>query len=481
MSPTTTSSFNTKRLRPSSLTHPSSPDLTPIRIALLGCGTIGREVARVLLEEGPSRGLELVSVLVRDPARPRGLPDRLHSLAHCKGLFTGDLNDVLRAKPDLAIEVLGGLGASADIVRTLLDSRIHVVTANKTLIAHHARELRALAASRGVRLRHEATVAAGVPLFAALHQLRGDRVTRLRGVINGSCNYILTRMERTGETLQHAVHAAAAEGLVEPDPSADISGRDSAEKLCVLAGELGFHLDPGDVHVTGIEALEPGDLRAAARDGRAIRLISELAVQSSPADGMTPDHQPPARIHASVSPVLIPRSHALAKLTGAENAIEITAELAGTLVLRGLGAGPKPTTSAILGDVHAIAAGIRHSRDAQRGNLHADAEPEPETQPGPIHRHTPARSHQPIATATPVHIRCQSDSSPPALLDALRRDGLEPVEIIFDGPIARILTNAPESPGTTPRPGQALRQLVRDRSLLVIPAWHDRTPRAESA
>lgn len=481
MSPTTSTTPFAKRVRASALTHPPRPYHAPIRIALLGCGTIGREVARVLLEEGLSRGLELVSVLVRDPARPRGLPDRLHSLAHCKALFTSDLNDVLRAKPDLAIEVLGGLGASVDIVRSLLGSRIHVVSANKTLIAHHARELRALAASRRVRLRHEAAVAAGVPLFAALHQLRGDRVTRLRGVINGSCNYILTRMERTGESLQQAVHAATAEGLVEPDPSADLSGRDSAEKLCVLAGELGIHLHPRDVRTTGIEALEPNDLRAAAREGRAIRLIAELSVQSSPTDESTPRLQPSACIHASVSPVLIPRSHALAKLTGAENAVEIEAELAGTLVLRGLGAGPKPTTSAILGDVHAIASGIRHSRDPQQADDATDTEPHPLTEPEPTDRHALSRSHGPTSATTPLHIRCRSESDPLALLDALRRDGLEPLEIAFDGPIARILTKAPDTPNAATHHWPALQQLTGDRTLLVIPAWNARTPRAASA
>lgn len=325
---------------PRTHSHTNSP---PVRVALLGCGTVGREVAHSLAAQGPRLGVELVSILVRDGHKDRGVPH---------GLLTTSFDHVLDTKPSIAIEVLGGVSPAYEHVRELLSRGIHVVTANKMLLAAHGPALRAQAASSGARLRHEAAVGAGIPLFAALHQLRGDRVRGLRGVINGSCNFILTHMERHGVGLRAALDAALARGLVEPDPSADVSGRDAAEKLCVLAAELGLALSPADVQTTGIEGIGVDDLRHARRSGRALRLVAELEI-----------HESAAGVHATarVGPALLSTQHPLAQLEGEENAIQIDAELAGSIVLRGRGAGPRPTASAILGDVVTIASGHRSS------------------------------------------------------------------------------------------------------------------------
>lgn len=307
----------------------------PARLALLGCGTVGLRVARLLIDRAESLGVEVVRVLVRDRARDRGLDP---------GLLTDRFEDILDARPDLAIEVLGGVDPAAGFVTALLERGVPVVTANKTLLAHRGRELEQASSATGAALACEAAVCAGVPLLASLRHLAGDRVRAIRGIVNGSCNYILSRMEEAGLTQARALAEAARRGLVEPDPSADLSGRDSAEKLCVLARAAGLaDLDPSQVGCTGIEGVTPEDIRAAARDGRVIRLLAEIE---------------PGR--ASVGPVLLQRDHPLAGVRREDNGVLIEAELAGSLFLRGPGAGPGPTASGVLGDVVRVLALPEH-------------------------------------------------------------------------------------------------------------------------
>jgi homoserine dehydrogenase len=311
----------------------------PARIALLGCGNVGSAVARRLVEDGPRLGLELVSVLVRDRRRGRGLP---------AGLFTDRFNDVLNADPDLAIELLGGVEPAAGFVETLLRRGIPVVTANKTLVAHRGTTLEQMAMEGDVELACEGSVCAGVPVLAALRQLAGDRVTAVRGIVNGTCNYILSRMEEAALDMPDALAEASRRGLVEPDPTADLSGQDSAEKLCVLARAARIaDLTPGLIPRTGIEGVTPADIRAAARAGRVIRLLAEIE-----ADGT-----------ARVGPALLPRSHPLAGVRREDNGVFIEARDAGSLFLRGPGAGPGPTTSAVLGDVLRVLVRIPASLD----------------------------------------------------------------------------------------------------------------------
>lgn len=306
-----------------------SPSHRPARIALLGCGTVGREVARRLLAEGDSRGLSLVRVLVRDTTRDRGVP---------RELLTGRFADVLDAEPDLVIEAIGGLDPAADFVRASLERGLHVVTANKTLIAHHAESLRALADAHGAGLACEAAVCAGVPVLAAIRHLAADEITAIRGVVNGTCNFILSWLGE-GRPFDEALAQARSRGFAEPDPSADLSGRDSAEKLCVLASAAGFRgVTPDRVTCDGIESVTPDDVRAARRSGHALKLLAEL---ESDGDGVS----------LRVGPTLVPREHPLASTRDEENAVVISTAHAGDITLRGPGAGPGPTTSAILGDI----------------------------------------------------------------------------------------------------------------------------------
>jgi homoserine dehydrogenase len=308
----------------------SAPAQHPARVALLGCGTVGSEVARHLAEHGRELGVELVSVLVRDASRQRGVASQL---------ITTSADELFAARPELVIEVIGGVEPAAVLVARALRRGIHVVTANKTLIAHRGPRLQRLAQRSGAKLALEASVCAGVPILAALRQLRGDRILGIQAVVNGTCNFILSRMESTGVTFAAALAEAQRLGLAEADPSADVSGRDSAEKLCILARAAGVHaaqrLRPCDVVCEGIEKVAPADLAEARQARRVVRLIAELDAAG----------------RLRVGPALVARNHPLAQTQGAENVVVIRADLAGEIVLRGPGAGPRPTASAILGDV----------------------------------------------------------------------------------------------------------------------------------
>jgi homoserine dehydrogenase len=306
------------------------------RIALLGCGTIGREVARVLIDQGGQLGrragvrLELARILVRSPSRPRGIAPEL---------FTGTIDHILADSPDVLIEALGGIEPAATYIEAALRRGIAVVTANKSLIARHGRRLAEIAAAHGAAIACEASVCAAIPVLAALRQLAGDRVRAVHGVINGTCNFILTRMTDAGLPFDRAVSEANEKGLAEPDPQADLSGLDSAEKLCVLAGAIGHALAPQQVQTTGIEAVTPRDIAAATSLGYVIKLIAALTLDERGAG------------HARVGPTLVRRRHPLAQPSGAENAVVIDSELGGRLLLQGVGAGPRATASALLGDV----------------------------------------------------------------------------------------------------------------------------------
>jgi len=292
------------------------------RVALLGCGIVGSEVARRVHD---SNELSLCKVLVRDIARDRGLPT---------SLLTDSFDAVLGARPDLVIELIGGVEPALGFVRRSLESGVSVVAATLTLIAHHGALLREIARSRRTDLAYEASALGGVPVLAGLEQLRADRVSRIEGVVSGSCNFILSAMSR-GLSYEDALKEAGMRGYVEPDPTADISGRDSAEKLCVLAASCGAELAPAQVEITGIERVSREDCARARRSRRVVRLVARVDIENGT---------------ASVAPTLIRPGHPLYDVNGCENAVVIEAECAGRLVFRGPGAGPAPTASAVLGD-----------------------------------------------------------------------------------------------------------------------------------
>jgi homoserine dehydrogenase len=303
------------------------------RVALLGCGTVGREVAARLIELAPA-GIELVGVLVRDVERDRGVP---------ASLVTGNADEIFDRRPDVVVELIGGVGIAEVLVRRALGAGIDVVTANKTLIARRGGDLLRLAERCSAHLAYEASVCAGVPVLAALEALAGDRVLRIQGIVNGTCNTILTRME-SGATFAEALAEAQQLGFAEADPSADISGRDSAEKLCILAAAAGIAplgaIDPGQVDCRGIEEITPADLAEARGSRRRIRLVAEVDGESGV---------------LRVGPALLGRDHPLAEVGGARNGIVARAALAGDLFFAGPGAGPRETASAVIGDVARLA------------------------------------------------------------------------------------------------------------------------------
>ncbi len=396
----------------------------PKRVAILGCGTVGREVAARLIESGERLGIQVVRILVRDTTRDRGLPP---------SLFTGSIQDIDDDAPDLVVELVGGQEPAATLVARFLSRGIPVVTANKTLFAHKGRELVALAAERGAELAYEASVGAAIPIIASLRHLAGDRILSIRGIVNGSCNFILSRLA-DGWRFDDALAEARKRGLVEPDPSADISGRDSAEKLCVLAAAAGFPLSPGQVETRGVEGLTPEDLAAARRSGRTIKLLVELEFEAG-------------SVRARVGPAIIPRSHALAGIEDEENGIAIQAELAGELFLRGRGAGPRPTASAVLGDVARLAGS---SPRATRTGHHSCA--------------WPAQRHQIRVFARGLQ--------PDAVLDAARPIGPAHIDLSRTG--ARIET----SPAHHADAASCGLAITESGKALVLPVLEDGGPKA---
>jgi len=332
--------------------RPSSPAETvrTLRIGLLGCGCVGSAVARQVLAERESIAartgldLRLTRILVNRPRPRRHIPEELQ---------TSRLDDVLETNPDIVVEVLGGFEPAATHVRRALESGASVVTANKTVIARRGEDLRAVARAHNTRLAYEATVCAAIPILAAVRQYRGQRIRSMQGVVNGSVNYILTRMREAGVSLEDALAEARERGLIEPDPAADLSGRDSAEKLAILAHEAtGRPVDLQQVVREGIERITAEDVLVAKRLGFSIKLVAEFLAAESGA-------------HLRVGPTLVPRRHRLAGVEYEANGVAIDAEGAGGIFLEGAGAGPAPTAAVILGDVLRLASGL------DRGAAHA--------------------------------------------------------------------------------------------------------------
>ncbi|MGE3108806.1 MAG: homoserine dehydrogenase [Phycisphaerales bacterium] len=402
------------------------------RVVLLGCGTVGSAVARRLIEHGDRVGVHLSRVLVRDARKPRGIP---------RELLTESFDEAFAQAPDLVIELLGGAEPAASYVREALRCGVPVVTANKTLVAHHAESLEAAARQGGARLYHEAAVCAGIPVFAALRHLRGDRVRRIGGVVSGSCNFILSRLSR-GVSYDTALHQAASLGLVEPDPSADVSGRDSAEKLVLLARAAGAPNDGcsvADVHTTGIQRISSDDILAARRSGHVVKLIAEYD----------------ARLGTlRVGPTFVHNTHLLAGVSDEENAVVIETDLAGEIVLRGKGAGPLPTASAILGDVvRALTEPLASSHVPPGGDrAWSDRVHRIPCPPGPA--------------VGCFHARVQRrDLRPDDLLGCLCRRGLASSEVVMQRDSARVVLRA----SSVAQVSEALSAI--DPSAVVYPIW----------
>jgi homoserine dehydrogenase len=310
-----------------------------IRVVLLGMGVVGSGVARALTERSDTYArrvgvpIELLKVLVHDPKKPRDV--KLPS-----GVITADADEALSTECDIVIEVIGGEEPAHGFIKRAIEGRRYVVTGNKEVMAKHGAQLLSMATNAGVDILYEASVGGGIPIVSPLKRdLSANDITSLRAIINGTTNYILTRMSREGTDFAVALKGAQDLGYAEADPTNDVEGHDAVYKLAILAS-LAFHttVRPEDVFREGITKLTPRDFRYADELGYAIKL---LAIARRDADGIS------ARVH----PTLIARDQLLANVDGVLNAVQVEGDLIGRVLFQGAGAGSLPTTSAVMADV----------------------------------------------------------------------------------------------------------------------------------
>ncbi len=376
-------------------------DQRVVRVGLLGAGTVGAGVARILAEHAPSIAsrtgarIEVTRIAVRDLSRPRDLPVSAAVLGDDPAAVV-EADDV-----DVVVEVMGGRVPAGDLIRRAIALGKPVVTANKELIAHEGPELAALARAAGVDLAFEAAVAGGIPIIRPMREsLAGDRVTRVVGILNGTTNYILTRMTDEGADFSDVLADAQAAGYAEADPSADVDGHDAAAKtaiLATLAFDVAVHAD--DVYREGIRDVSAADLRVAQRLGYVIKLIGVANV----VDG---------RVGMRVHPAMLPAAHPLASVRGVFNAVYVEADASGPLMFYGQGAGAMPTGAAVVGDLI----------DAARGLVHTT------TRPSQLHLE-PADLRTIDELRTQYCVRLEVDDRPGVLAEVARSFGAHDVSI----------------------------------------------------
>ncbi len=318
----------------------------PLRVILLGCGTVGSEVARALsdpdraarLADAAGGPLEVVGIAVADPSRERpGMP------AH---LLTGDAATLVRdTHADIVIELIGGVDGTVPLIEASFESGASVITANKALLSTHLRRLSSMASDRGLDLYYEAAVAGAIPIVRALRtSLSGQRLHRVMGIVNGTTNFVLTTMTKDRADYADVLAKAQELGYAESDPTADVGGHDAAQKAAILATlAFGQEVTDADVPREGIEKVTAADLDAAARAGHVVRL---LAIAERVGDGA---------VSVRVHPAMVPVGHPLAAVDGALNAVFVEGADPGPLMFLGTGAGGTPTASAVLGDLIAAA------------------------------------------------------------------------------------------------------------------------------
>ena len=332
-----------------------------IGVALLGAGVVGSEVVRLLTSEGDELAQRIGAPLVIRGIAVRR-PDRVRDLPVDPALFTKDADAlVTRADVDVVVELVGGVDLARGWLLAALGAGKSVVTANKALLAADGKALHEAAVASGVDLYYEASVAGAIPLLRPLREsLAGDHVRTVLGIVNGTTNFILSRMDETGSGFGEALDEATALGYAEADPTADVEGYDAAAKAAILAG-LAFHTTvTGDqVHREGITDVTAADIASARAMGATIKL---LAVCEKGPDGIG------VRVH----PAMLPRSHPLASVGDVYNAVFVEAESAGSLMFYGRGAGGPPTASAVLGDLVAVARSIVLERPGSADSRYAD-------------------------------------------------------------------------------------------------------------
>ena len=329
-----------------------------LKVGMLGAGVVGSQIARLLianksdLASRAGANLELVSIAVKDSKLKR---DGISA-----ALLTNDAKSIVNdPQIDLVIEVIGGIDPAKDLILTALKNGKSVVTANKALLAKHGAELYAAADKANVDLYYEAAVAGAIPILRPLREsLVGDHVIRVMGIVNGTTNYILTKMDENGAAFADALKEAQALGFAESDPTADIEGFDAAAKAAILAG-LAFHsrVTDNDVYREGISKITAADVKVA----KAMEMVIKLLAIAE----LTPEGAVSVRVH----PALISRTHPLASVRDSFNAVFVEAESAGQMMFYGKGAGGAPTASAILGDLVAVA---RHKVNGGIGPKESD-------------------------------------------------------------------------------------------------------------
>jgi homoserine dehydrogenase len=332
----------------------------PIGVALLGCGTVGREVLRLLTEQSAElaarvgAAVRLVGVAVRRPRRHPDVPAEL--------LTTDAAELVSRDGVDVVVEVIGGIEPARSLLLSALRAGRGVVTANKALLAECGPDLYRAADAAGADLYFEAAVAGAIPLLRPLREsLAGDRITRITGIVNGTTNFILSAMDSSGAGYAETLEEASRLGYAEADPTADVDGYDAASKVAILAS-LAFltRVTSADVY----RDVSAADFLAARELGRTVKLmaICERVVEDTGTESVS----------ARVYPAMIPRSHPLASVGGAYNAVFVEADAAGALMFYGQGAGGAPTASAVLGDLVAVARNLVAGGYGPRESAYAD-------------------------------------------------------------------------------------------------------------
>jgi homoserine dehydrogenase len=332
-----------------------------LRVAVLGCGSVGSQVVRLLQEQAGDLAarigapVDLVGVAVRRLEAPREIevPD---------GLLTTDAEGlVARDDVDLVVEVIGGIEPARSLILSALEGGASVVTANKALLAEDGPTLFEAAEKAGRDLYYEAAVAGAIPILRPLREsLAGDTVTRVLGIVNGTTNFILDKMDSSGAGFTEALEEAQELGYAEADPTADVEGFDAAAKAAILAS-LAFHsrVTASDVHREGITEVTAADVQSAKDMGSVVKLLAICELK---------DDSVAVRVH----PAMIPRSHPLASVREAYNAVFVESEAAGQLMFYGPGAGGAPTASAVLGDLVTVARNVLAGKRGAGVSAYAD-------------------------------------------------------------------------------------------------------------
>jgi len=315
-----------------------------LNVGILGLGTVGGGTYDILVENHDliqqRTGVSIEVVKILDLRKRPGVDE---------SLFTTDPDEVLNNPDvDLIVETLGGIQPASSFMVQAMKNGKHVVTANKAAVAATYVELQETAAANGVKFLFEASVGGGIPVLTAIQgNLSGNNFLEVMGIVNGTTNYILTKMTEDGADYAEVLKDAQAKGFAEADPTADVEGIDVANKLCILIALLfGQYIAPGEIPTTGISKITGEDIAAARAEGCKIKLIAHAKIE----DG---------KVVASVGPERIPESHPLAGVSNEFNAVYITGDMVDEVMLYGKGAGALPTGSAIVGDIISVAKEVK--------------------------------------------------------------------------------------------------------------------------